>query len=293
MNTKLFDIRTTIKAQFRQVDVDSRILVEVKIIASKAVRSRIWNIIVKDYFNPGVAQYGFKDDTPTSLTLVPYPGYEHSDLVAQMAEAAACFALVEDFTVLLHQNVFNVFDEGQTPWPDFAIDGKTIAELQRHYAGYMAVKDLQNRVHDLSFKGINYNAVREWHNEAVEAFRRLQFASVNPGNEKTRSAQLDIAVKNLSRIENIESEARALHETQASIKRQLEAAIAVFTAAAEASGATSRLRDSYHQIGFRLRIEQTRLDTDVDGFAQSWEDVRWLIEEIRKVTPPSPLTAKK
>lgn len=274
MTSKLFKIEVT-------VNYDHATNVA-RIVAPKAIRSKIWNLVTNDWFNPGVARYD--GNSPTSITLKAYPGYEEGRLVAQMAFAAACFAQVDDFTSLLDDTC--VIDR-LSPAPeaiDFKPDPAIIMEFQAVVGGYLAIKDLQRRVDELG--GINYQAIKNWYDEAVEAFRRLQFADT--GNEKVHQNQLDVATANIYRIERIEARAWTMREAKADVKRQLKAAIADFAATIEAESVTEQARNSYHQISAYLKSEQVLLDTEVDAFTQDWDILRVSMDALRKVTPPAP-----
>lgn len=279
----LFDIRTTVSATWAAVRPDGKLLF-VNITASKAIRTRIWEIVTDDHFNPSAAH--FKGGAPTVITLTPYSGYEDTDLVVQMAYAAACLALVTDFTTLLDRSVFDLLGDDVIPDRNFAADPEKIAAFQTRYVASMAAKTLQRLVDDgdgLSFyvaKATNLN------DEAQEALRRLKFSEVTTAKLKD--------VEDLAReIAYIEKKVRNIYGQEIVSRRFLANEVNGFAAEIKAAGPTPVLVALYEILYTKLVAQAADLRRDADAFTGSWNELRGLMTEIRQNTPPPPPTAKK
>ena len=277
---KLFDIPTTIWAKFNGPD-----LVEVEITATKDSRSKIWGIIVRDDFNPGVAQFGIRGDTPTTIILRPYPGYEKSDLVAQMAYAAACLAQVEDFTVL--------FDDPKGNGPPtiknlpivtgFRVDDHTAREFQKLYVSYMAAKTLKNMIGDLGLSMIDYDTIRSWQVAAEEALRRLRFPDAK---RKLNFRELSVVTDAVDLVSQCAAEAQVIRQDQAVANDELREQVDVFAAAIKNCGPLPTFVSRYHELLGAVKVEQIIGQDSVDSFP--WAKIRTAMKIIRANTPPVP-----
>ncbi len=282
---KLFEIPTTVSAES-----DGTNLVEVRITTSKEVRSKIWHIIVQNDFNPAVAQFGLKGDSPTTIILRPYSGYEESGLVAQMAYAAACLAQVEDFTLL--------FDDPSGSGPavlenlpeviGFEINGGTIYELQKLYVSYMARETLQSLAHELSSLSIDYEAFRNWRAEAEDALRRLRFSGkkLNPGEY--------LALTNAAKLVNrYAEEAASIRRIQDIADRDLRQKIDSFATKIKDYGPIPNLVSKYYDLLAAVLTEHRIRRESVDSLVKSRKEIREAMGVIRANTPPVPPAPKK
>lgn len=125
--SKLFEIPTIVKAQY-EGEIDLR-LVSVRITTTMKKRSAIWKLVVNGDLNPGAARYGYREDTPTTITLTPYPGYDGA-LVANMAYAFACITEADDWTHLFSVPASR-FGEKNVKTEGFQPDYDVALEIQR------------------------------------------------------------------------------------------------------------------------------------------------------------------
>lgn len=283
MNTKLFDIQTTIRAEFNGTKLE-----EVKITAAKSNRSKIWHIIVQNDFNPGVARFGSRGDTPTTIILHPYPGYEESGLVVQMAYAAACLTQIKDFTLL--------FDDPRGNGPaalenlpgviGFKINDSTIYEFQKLYVSYMAGETLQGLAHELS-SGVNYNALCNWRAEAEEALRRLRFTG-----KKLNAGEFIAITEAAKLVSRYTKEAQTIRQIQATANDELRQKIDTFAATIKASGPIPSLISRYYELLSTIEAEQIIRQDCVNSFTKPWEEIQEAMRVIRANTPPVPPTSR-
>lgn len=276
--SKLFEIQTIVKVQF-EGEIDPRIC-SVRITATKKRRSAIWKLVVNDNLNPGVARYGYSNDSLTTITLTPYRGYDGS-LVANMAYAFACITQADDWTHLFSipaptLGVKNVKTEGFQP------DDDVVLEIQRLFVNWKAVSDLNSRIGDLKLEGINTNAIYAWNREAIECLRRA-------GGTTTALASI---VANVAKVNEYAALVRAIDKIKLANLKAIQKVVALFeqpTAGIKAAD----LAHEYFKIVRWVDDETTRLEAEVDDFATHWDKLQFeLMEQIRKATPPASPTSK-
>lgn len=280
MNTKLFDIRTTVAVASYTFD-------PVIITASKAIRNRIWEIVVNDHFNPGVAHY---HGQATTITLSPYPGYE-GKLVIQMAFAAACLAQVEDFTILFDKPVRQLLlDRNLQSMPlarRFEVNWETIAAFQERYVASMATKTLQRMIGDLNGLGFYANAIGDLNDEAQAALRRLKFSgNVTP-------IEIEVIKVLAKQIANIEERVLYLYELEIASQRFLAREVDGFAAEIKVFGPIPVLVAAYKTLYTKLAAKAADFQRDVDSFTDPWNQFQRLMAELRQNTPPAAPAAKK
>lgn len=271
--SKLFDIPTIVEVLISGESV--------RITATSEKRSAIWRLVVNNSLNPGVAKYGYhKYDTPTTITLTTYPGYDGA-LVANMAYAFACIVEADDWT-----NLFSVpasrFGEKNVKTEGFKPDNDVALEIQRLFVTEKAVNVLKSMVNDLKFKGLNTDAIYAWNHEATECLRRA-------GGTSTALASI---VANVEKVGEYASLARASDKTKLVNLRAIQEAVALFEQST-AGNKPADLAQGYFKIVRWIDDETTRLEAEVDIFATHWDMLQFeLMVQIRKATPPAPSTAK-
>ncbi len=252
----------------------------VRITATKVKRSAIWKLVVDDDLNPGAARYGYREDTPTTITLTSYSSYD-GGLVANMAYAFACITEADDWTHLFSVPASN-FGEKNVRTKGFQPDDDVVLEIQRLFVNGKAVNGLNSMANDLKFKGLNTDAIYAWNREAIECLRRAG---------GTFSAPASI-VANVEKVSEYAKLARAIDGLKqvnlGIIKREIasfEQSIAMFN--------PTELAQKYFEIVRMIDDETARLQTEVDDFDASWDEIQQhLMVAIRKATPPAPSTPK-
>lgn len=268
MNKKtLFDIKTIVTAIIQDGEITS-----VRIVATKATRSAIWDLVTNGALNPGIARY--EGGAPTVITLKPYPGYD-GILVANLAYTLALLANVSNWADLFTSNATQLAGE-LVGFENFQPDQAAIDEIQQIYLNWKSITTLKNMLDNLGYSGYNIAAILEWNREATECFRRsgsLDQAKIHP------------MIKDL---DEYAIEARRISATKAARLSALEAKIEMFETLISCASNSDVCR-SYFEIWAAIEAEGDRLRGEAELHGGEFAMIRDnLMVTIRRASPPAP-----
>lgn len=277
-NSRFFNIPTTVKAEF-----EGKTLIEVKITAVHQIRQKIWSLVVNDWFNPGLVWYN--GGIPTAITLGPNPGCT-SFQTTNMAYALACLATVEHDGLDLFGFSLDNMTANKVVFQGFVPNLDAVREFQRLYIHWKAMDTLRSRLHGLKFEeGLNTGAIYAWHDEAVEALRRLY--------GEPRNYEVEAMV---DQVGDYAKTARVIDALKSANWHFLETEIASFEMAinANSQGLDLPIPAKYAKIVEKIEGEAARLRAEVESFRPTFDKIQHeLMVAIRKATPPTPPALKR
>lgn len=267
---------------------DHKNLFSVVILADRPARHNTWVILHNTLFNPYIVKV--EDQGPTGIVLFPNKGYNETDIVAQMAYAAMCFAQTDNLLETLLENRRNYFAVEQPreffqrpKIKNFLLDPGTLILLQDVYLGSLLVDRLTSRKQELEKVGPDFGYVWECLKEAREALRRLKFYSPRDELEYKR---VEYLVGGMERLYlSIQQVSLDKNKTLESIKFDIDVLERYVQEFGASDNAVSLFRDASKKIG--KAIEEFDIEAK-NRFKQPILNISETMDEIRAKTPPAP-----